>query len=58
MAECREGNYLLLEDISEPLSQAILKACSSSLIILVRATASVCLCTQQAREAPGAALNQ
>lgn len=41
IAECREGNYLVLEDISEPLSQPILKACSSALIISVEVTASV-----------------
>lgn len=30
-AKCREGNYLLLEDISEPPSQSVLKAWSSAL---------------------------
>ena len=35
VAECREGNYLVLEDISEPLSHPVLKAGSSVLIISV-----------------------
>lgn len=35
VAECREGNYLVLEDSSEPLSHPVLKAGSSVLIISV-----------------------
>lgn len=35
IAEYRERNYLVLEDISEPLSHPILKGCSSALIISV-----------------------
>lgn len=40
-SEFREGNYPVLEDISEPLSQPILKACFPVLSIPGQATASV-----------------
>lgn len=40
-SECWEGNYPVLEDISEPLSQPILKACFPVLSIPGQATTSV-----------------
>lgn len=55
-AKRREGNYLLLEIVGEPLSQQlILQAWSSALSIPGQAAAAVCLHTEHPS---GASLSQ